>query len=186
MAGVSDGNLIDREYLDELEVEKRKAYQDEPNPNELAMLVAALGNGDATLVTDIDENKESLQRRFALARRLFKAARWHLRDRPLPEQRQSEQTTIDRTLKLLPGLNDRGEAVFSFKQLLKEAAVPDEDRKKGTTMLGSITTRTGLLAAIKRNFSQAEARRIIRAESLTGKQLNALMKDPKRRRPRSA
>jgi len=68
-----------------------------------------------------------------------------------------------------------------FGEVLKEVEPPPLGRKKGKTMVGSITTRKGLVKAIRRLFGN-RAEDIIKSGKIYGADVQMIIKDQDQRR----
>jgi hypothetical protein len=177
---------LEKKSRNDLQKIIKKTLEKEESPYEIASLVAVLSNGDAAaLEKEIEEQGDALERRIWLARRLLKSVEGHLLKEPVclatEAEAKAESDAFKRSVESWPYVGPGRKWVYPFKMLLRELEAAQGERKKGSTMLGSITTRTGLLAAIERNFKKAEAASIIEAECLTRRQFKTLMADPKRR-----
>ena len=68
-----------------------------------------------------------------------------------------------------------------FSEVLKPVGSPPPGRKKAKTMVGSITTRKGLVKAIRRLFGN-RAENIIKAGKIYGLDIQQIIKDQDSRR----
>lgn len=77
-------------------------------------------------------------------------------------------------------LNSHPSKLFTFAEVLKEQMPPQSGKKKGRTLVGTITTRKGLIKAIRRVFPK-DANEIVERQSLFRFEIQEIRRDQKRR-----
>jgi hypothetical protein len=147
-----------------MEASEMKAHQNPqlttPSPFELASIAVLLAARDKNPnVSPVNYMPEAIK--------LLAAAAQHLAQ---PDEAESHELM----------LRSLGYTTYKFEEVLKSIEPAPDANKKGKTMVGSITTRQGLIKAVRRIFPK-EADEIKGRGSLDCNQIQSILGDQKRR-----